>query len=62
MSLAKGADFPQTNTRASNIPKVLHDHQNKQIQQREEIMVCTIKSALKFTWIFMILFFYTGPG
>lgn len=49
MSLAKGAEFPQANTKASNIPKVLHDHQNKQIQMREEIMVRTIITCIVTT-------------
>lgn len=39
MSLAKGSEFPLAHTRTANLSKLLNNHQNKQIQLREEIKV-----------------------
>lgn len=41
MSLARGSEISQKNTKSTNIPKMLHDQRNKQIQFREEIKVST---------------------
>lgn len=37
MSLAKGAEFPNSQTNKSNISKLLSDHQSKQKILRQEI-------------------------
>lgn len=43
MSLARGSEFPRPNTRTADVSKILHNHQNKQIQLREEVKVRSVK-------------------
>ena len=54
--MAKGSEIPQANSSRTNISKLLHDHENKQRQIREEIKVSQT-NRMSVEWaIYCVLF------